>query len=60
MTPLDALVTPAAKTSRVLDAAADGDLPQRVDPREGNRQLRADRAGTGRYGPVRAGTGRYG
>ncbi|WP_436848309.1 HAMP domain-containing protein [Streptomyces griseoviridis] len=39
---LDALVAPAANATRVLDAVAGGDLTQRVDLHDGNRQLRGD------------------
>ncbi len=39
---LDALVLPAANATRVLDAVAGGDLTQRVDLHDGNRQLRGD------------------
>src|SRR5207253_101182 len=39
---LDALVAPAATATRVLDAVAGGDLTQRVDLHDGNRQLRGD------------------
>ncbi|MFF3482062.1 HAMP domain-containing protein [Streptomyces sp. NPDC002701] len=39
---LDALVAPAANAARVLDAVAGGDLTQRVDLHDGNRQLRGD------------------
>ncbi|MGW8970362.1 HAMP domain-containing protein, partial [Streptomyces platensis] len=41
-TVLEALVVPLAKATRVLDAVADGDLTQRVDLHDGNRQLRGD------------------
>nr|WP_173528880.1 HAMP domain-containing protein [Nonomuraea antri] len=37
---IDALVIPAAKATRVLNAVADGDLSQRVDLQEDNRPLR--------------------
>ncbi|MEV0386964.1 HAMP domain-containing protein [Nonomuraea sp. NPDC050643] len=37
---VDALVIPAAKATRVLNAVADGDLSQRVDLQEDNRPLR--------------------
>ncbi|TMR10411.1 HAMP domain-containing protein [Nonomuraea turkmeniaca] len=37
---IDALVVPAAKATRVLNAVADGDLSQRVDLQEDNRPLR--------------------
>ncbi|WUW58652.1 HAMP domain-containing protein [Streptomyces sp. NBC_01456] len=48
-TVLEALVVPLAKATRVLDAVADGDLTQRVDLHDGNRQLRGDlrRLGSG-------------
>ncbi|MFJ9466204.1 HAMP domain-containing protein [Streptomyces caniferus] len=48
-TVLQALVVPLAKATRVLDAVADGDLTQRVDLHDGNRQLRGDlrRLGSG-------------
>ncbi|RVX38083.1 GAF sensor hybrid histidine kinase [Nonomuraea polychroma] len=36
---IDALVIPAAKATRVLNAVADGDLSQRVDLQEDNRPL---------------------
>jgi signal transduction histidine kinase/HAMP domain-containing protein/DNA-binding NarL/FixJ family response regulator len=39
---LEALVAPVANATRVLDAVAAGDLTQRVDLRDGNRQLRGD------------------
>ncbi|MFI9582152.1 HAMP domain-containing protein [Streptomyces sp. NPDC052236] len=39
---LDALVVPAANAARVLDAVAGGDLTQRVDLQDGNRELRGD------------------
>ncbi|MFD9795143.1 HAMP domain-containing protein, partial [Streptomyces sp. NPDC059070] len=39
---IDALVVPAANATRVLDAVAGGDLTQRVDLHDGNRQLRGD------------------
>jgi len=39
---LDALVAPAANAARVLDAVAGGDLTQRVDLHDGNRELRGD------------------
>ncbi|PWI18477.1 hybrid sensor histidine kinase/response regulator [Streptomyces sp. Act143] len=45
---LDALVAPAANATRVLDAVADGDLTQRVDLHDGNRQLRGDLRRLGR------------
>ncbi|WP_260848970.1 HAMP domain-containing protein [Streptomyces sp. SLBN-118] len=45
---LDALVVPAANATRVLDAVADGDLTQRVDLHDGNRQLRGDLRRLGR------------
>lgn len=37
---IGALVAPAANATRVLDAVAGGDLTQRVDLHDGNRQLR--------------------
>ncbi|MFE0149940.1 HAMP domain-containing protein [Nonomuraea sp. NPDC059007] len=37
---IDALVIPAAKATRVLNAVADGDLSQRVDLQEDSRPLR--------------------
>lgn len=37
---IDALAAPAANATRVLDAVAGGDLTQRVDLHDGNRQLR--------------------
>ena len=42
-------MVPLAKATRVLDAVADGDLTQRVDLHDGNRQLRGDlrRLGSG-------------
>ncbi|MDQ0777325.1 signal transduction histidine kinase/HAMP domain-containing protein/CheY-like chemotaxis protein [Streptomyces aurantiacus] len=45
---LDALVAPAANATRVLDAVAGGDLTQRVDLHDGNRQLRGDLRHLGR------------
>ncbi|WP_235990178.1 HAMP domain-containing protein [Streptomyces ureilyticus] len=45
---LDALVAPAANATRVLDAVAGGDLTQRVDLHDGNRQLRGDLRRLGR------------
>ncbi|WP_327242323.1 HAMP domain-containing protein [Streptomyces sp. NBC_01320] len=39
---VEALVAPVAKATRVLDAVAAGDLTQRVDMHDGNRQLRGD------------------
>ncbi|WP_430727322.1 HAMP domain-containing protein [Streptomyces beigongshangae] len=45
---LDALVAPAANAARVLDAVAGGDLTQRVDLHDGNRQLRGDLRRLGR------------
>ncbi|MFF4229946.1 HAMP domain-containing protein [Streptomyces sp. NPDC001820] len=45
---LDALVVPAANAARVLDAVAGGDLTQRVDLHDGNRQLRGDLRRLGR------------
>jgi len=45
---LDALVAPAANATRVLDAVAGGDLTQRVDLHDGNRQLRGDMRRLGR------------
>ncbi|NUL14695.1 HAMP domain-containing protein [Streptomyces lunaelactis] len=45
---LDALVVPAANATRVLDAVAGGDLTQRVDLHDGNRQLRGDLRRLGR------------
>ncbi|MGW0709591.1 HAMP domain-containing protein [Streptomyces sp. NPDC002643] len=45
---LDALVAPVANATRVLDAVAGGDLTQRVDLHDGNRQLRGDLRRLGR------------
>jgi signal transduction histidine kinase/HAMP domain-containing protein/CheY-like chemotaxis protein len=45
---LDALVAPAVNATRVLDAVAGGDLTQRVDLHDGNRQLRGDLRRLGR------------
>ncbi|WP_306321672.1 MULTISPECIES: HAMP domain-containing protein [unclassified Streptomyces] len=45
---IDALVAPAATATRVLEAVADGDLTQRVDLHDGNRQLRGDLRRLGR------------
>ncbi|MGW7414031.1 HAMP domain-containing protein [Streptomyces sp. NPDC054863] len=45
---LDALVVPAANATRVLDAVAGGDLTQRVDLHDGNRQLHGDLRRLGR------------
>ncbi|MER7972646.1 MULTISPECIES: HAMP domain-containing protein [unclassified Streptomyces] len=45
---LDALVVPAANATRVLHAVAGGDLTQRVDLHDGNRQLRGDLRRLGR------------
>ncbi|WP_406167707.1 HAMP domain-containing protein [Streptomyces canus] len=45
---LDALVAPAANATRVLDDVAGGDLTQRVDLHDGNRQLRGDLRRLGR------------
>ncbi|MEV0265213.1 HAMP domain-containing protein [Streptomyces sp. NPDC050617] len=45
---IDALVTPAANATRVLDAVAGGDLTQRVDLHDGNRPLRGDLRRLGR------------
>ncbi|MGI5380834.1 HAMP domain-containing protein [Streptomyces sp. CA-251387] len=45
---LDALVVPMANATRVLDAVAGGDLTQRVDLHDGNRQLRGDMRRLGR------------
>ncbi|WP_328885442.1 HAMP domain-containing protein [Streptomyces sp. NBC_00316] len=39
---VEALVAPVANATRVLDAVAAGDLTQRVDMHDGNRQLRGD------------------
>ncbi|MEU5300744.1 HAMP domain-containing protein [Streptomyces noursei] len=39
---LEALVTPVAKATRVLDSIADGDLTRHVDLHDGSRQLRGD------------------
>ncbi|MFI6942772.1 HAMP domain-containing protein [Streptomyces sp. NPDC050418] len=47
-TVVDALVAPAANATRVLDAVAGGDLTQRVDLHDGNRQLRGDLRRLGR------------
>nr|WSZ94796.1 HAMP domain-containing protein [Streptomyces sp. NBC_00857] len=46
---VDALVGPVANATRVLDAVAAGDLTQRVDMHDGNRQLRGElrRLGSG-------------
>ncbi|MER5182119.1 HAMP domain-containing protein [Streptomyces sp. NPDC002896] len=45
---IDALVAPVANATRVLDAVAGGDLTQRVDLHDGNRQLRGDLRRLGR------------
>ncbi|MFE2607261.1 HAMP domain-containing protein [Streptomyces mirabilis] len=45
---VEALVAPVANATRVLDAVAAGDLTQRVDLRDGNRQLRGDLRRLGR------------
>jgi signal transduction histidine kinase/HAMP domain-containing protein/CheY-like chemotaxis protein len=45
---LDALVVPVANATRVLDAVAEGDLTQRVDLRDGSRELRGDLRRLGR------------
>ncbi|MFJ8827132.1 HAMP domain-containing protein, partial [Streptomyces sp. NPDC102467] len=45
---IGALVAPAANATRVLDAVAGGDLTQRVDLHDGNRQLRGDLRRLGR------------
>ncbi|WP_371834463.1 HAMP domain-containing protein [Streptomyces antimycoticus] len=45
---LDALVGPVSNATRVLDAIASGDLTQRVDLHDGNRQLRGDLRRLGR------------
>ncbi|CAM5321858.1 Sensor histidine kinase RcsC [Streptomyces spiroverticillatus] len=45
---LDALVVPAVNATRVLDAVAGGDLTQRVDLHDGNRQLHGDLRRLGR------------
>jgi HAMP domain-containing protein/signal transduction histidine kinase/ActR/RegA family two-component response regulator len=39
---IEALVIPAAKTARVLDAVAEGDLSRRVDLDDGSHPLRGD------------------
>ena len=39
---LEALVVPVTRTTRVLEAVADGDLTQHVELHDGNRQLRGD------------------
>ncbi|MFF2805824.1 HAMP domain-containing protein [Streptomyces sp. NPDC058000] len=39
---LEAVVTPVAKATRVLDSVADGDLTRHVDLHDGSRQLRGD------------------
>ncbi|MEU2159340.1 HAMP domain-containing protein, partial [Streptomyces sp. NPDC019396] len=45
---IDALVVPTVNATRVLDAVASGDLSQRVDLHDGNRQLRGDLRRLGR------------
>ncbi|MFD0649449.1 HAMP domain-containing protein [Streptomyces malaysiensis subsp. malaysiensis] len=45
---VDALVGPVSNATRVLDAIASGDLTQRVDLHDGNRQLRGDLRRLGR------------
>ncbi|MEU6394861.1 HAMP domain-containing protein [Streptomyces sp. NPDC046939] len=45
---IGALVAPTANATRVLDAVAGGDLTQRVDLHDGNRQLRGDLRRLGR------------
>ncbi len=45
---LEALVGPVMKATRVLDAVADGDLTQRMELQEGNRQLQGDLRRLGR------------
>ncbi|MFE2676315.1 HAMP domain-containing protein [Streptomyces hygroscopicus] len=45
---VDALAGPVTNATRVLDAIASGDLTQRVDLRDGNRQLRGDLRRLGR------------
>ncbi|GDY41841.1 hypothetical protein SANT12839_027230 [Streptomyces antimycoticus] len=45
---LDSLVGPVSNATRVLDAIASGDLTQRVDLHDGNRQLRGDLRRLGR------------
>ncbi|MER6995465.1 HAMP domain-containing protein [Streptomyces sp. NPDC000410] len=45
---LEALVTPVANATRVLDAVADGDLTQRVELHHETRQLRGDLRRLGR------------
>ncbi|WP_428849371.1 HAMP domain-containing protein [Streptomyces cucumeris] len=45
---VDALVGPVSNATRVLDAVAAGDLTQRVDLHDGNRQLRGDLRRLGR------------
>ncbi|WP_432280567.1 HAMP domain-containing protein [Streptomyces luomodiensis] len=45
---VDALVGPVCNATRVLDAIASGDLTQRVDLHDGNRQLRGDLRRLGR------------
>nr|WP_307111349.1 HAMP domain-containing protein [Streptomyces demainii] len=45
---VDALAGPVTNATRVLDAIASGDLTQRVDLHDGNRQLRGDLRRLGR------------
>ncbi|MCM2577067.1 HAMP domain-containing protein [Streptomyces meridianus] len=45
---VEALVGPVASATRVLDAVAAGDLSQRVDLHDGNRQIRGDLSRLGR------------
>ncbi|MBD3005909.1 HAMP domain-containing protein [Streptomyces sp. 5-10] len=45
---VDALAGPVSNATRVLDAIASGDLTQRVDLHDGNRQLRGDLRRLGR------------
>ncbi|MFJ6636911.1 HAMP domain-containing protein, partial [Streptomyces sp. NPDC091376] len=45
---VDALIVPTVNATRVLDAVAGGDLTQRVDLHDGNRQLRGDLRRLGR------------
>ncbi|WP_197049112.1 hypothetical protein, partial [Streptomyces violaceusniger] len=47
---LDALFGPVFNATRVLDAIASGDLTQRGDLHDGNRQLRGDLGRLGRGG----------
>ncbi|MCK7627526.1 HAMP domain-containing protein, partial [Streptomyces sp. RS10V-4] len=45
---LEALVTPVANATRVLDSIAEGDLTRRVDLHDGSRELRGDLRRLGR------------